>query len=686
MKCKLSKLFFLALIGAFSFNGNAQNAEGRKKIVQDYDLSKLNKLSKEFEDKFKVNYAKALEVAKEKNLPIDGVYENGSYFALKGINEETGELLYYKTYNNTPLKSSVQTARAQHLYQGGSLGIIVQGEGMTLGIWDGGQPQASHQNLGITRVVNKDNDNTPTSAGQDGVDHATHVAGTMIGNGTYNSDARGLAFKGNLWANTWLNDISEMTSQAAQGLLVSNHSYGANLAQFVNDPGVFGRYTPESRAVDVVTSNAPNYLPVYAAGNDRSGVNGTSTLLNPARGGYDLMAFDAVSKNAVVVAAIDGFTNYAGSESAVMSTFSQWGPTDDFRIKPDISAKGVDVFSSGMPYVTSVNVYSVKDGTSMAAPSVTGVFALWQQYFKELNTFEGLENMRAASLKALMAHTASHAGSYKLRGSNQMLVSQPGPNPIFGWGVINAQGGAKVLQDAFSENSTAVFEELQLTNGQEYLLDVKIDGTEELNVTIAWTDLPSDPVSATDSSNSLLINDLDLRVYLPGDIAMQNPVMPYMLNKNWSSLHAIKGDNNVDPIEKVNYYSDFDGFPEPGIYKIKVSHKGTLVGANQKFTLVVSGGVVAYGGSVSTKENEFKGLTIYPNPASNVINISANYDDINDAKVSIFDMVGKKVYFNNSLFAFSGEGSVDVSNFNRGVYIVEIEKGAKVETKKIVIK
>ncbi len=686
MKCKLSKLFFFALIGALSVKGYSQDEEGRKKIIKDYDLNYLNKLSKELNDKFQINYAKALTFAKENGLPIEGVYENGNYFSLKGINEETGQLLYYKTNNNTPTKSSVQTARSQHLYNGGSLGINIQGQGMNIGIWDGGHPQASHQNLGISRVTNKDGINGTTNAGQDGVDHATHVAGTMIGSGLNNMDARGIAFQGYLWANTWTNDIAEMAAQAAQSLLVSNHSYGADLSSFVSNPSIFGQYTAEARAVDQVTSTASNYLPVYAAGNDRSGVNGTSTLLNPLKGGYDLMAFDAVAKNAVVVAAIEGFTDYTGSSSAVMSTFSQWGPTDDFRIKPDISAKGVDVYSSEMPVATSVNKYGFKNGTSMAAPSVTAVFALWQQYFKELNVFEGIENMRAASVKALMAHTASDAGAYKLRGSNQVLISEPGPNPRFGWGVINAEGGAKILQDAYKDNPTAVFKELELVNGQEYVLDVTIDGTEQLKATIAWTDLPSNVVNVTDSSESLLINDLDLRVYLPGDTAMLNPALPYALNKSWTNLYNVKADNNVDPIEKIHYYNDFDGLAEAGTYKIKVTHKGTLTGGNQKFTLIVSGGVIGSGNTASSDNVVFQDMKLYPNPAKDVLNISADLSTIENAKVEIFDMLGKRVYASTDLFNMNNEAAIDVSNFNTGVYLVKVSKDGAMDTRKIVIK
>ena len=398
-----------------------------------------------------------------------------------------------------------------------------------------------------------------------------------------------------------------------------------------------------------------------------------------------MLTHDNVAKNGVVVAAIEGFTDYTGASNVIMSDFSQWGPTDDFRIKPDISAKGVAVYSSNMLTATSVNGYGSYDGTSMAAPSVTAVFALWQQYFKELNFISGLENMRAASLKALMAHTASPAGKYVFQ--NATLVSSPGPNPVFGWGVINAKGGAEVLGKAFEQNPTAVFKELQLANGSEYVLNVTLDGTKQLNATIAWTDLPSNVVSGTDSNVPLLINDLDLRVYRPDDTAMVDPAMPYRLNKNWSNLYTTTGDNDVDPIEKVNYFSEFDGLAEAGTYKIVVKHKGTLTGGSQKFSLVVDGGVVSFSeGSLSVKEGEFENLKIYPNPATDVLNISSDLVTIGGAKVTVYDMLGKKVYENNSLFEYAGEASIDVSNFNTGVYLVEILKDNKKDTRKIIVK
>lgn len=673
MKCKLSKLFFLVLMGSVAVKGYSQTEAERKKITEGYDLVKLNKLAKDFEESFKVNYSKGLEIAKERNLPISGTRPNGAYFSLKGYDEETGDILYYVTSNNGPANSSVQTARAQHLYQGGRLGINIQGQGMNVGIWDGGQPQASHQNLGVARVTNKDSQYT-TNSGQGGVDHATHVAGTMIGNGSVQINARGLAFNAYLWSNTWENDNSEMALQSGQGLLVSNHSYGVGNEIYIDNDGFFGRYVSSSRAIDALLFTADKYLPVIAAGNDRSGVQTSSGtfMLNIPKGGNDLLTHEATSKNAVVVAAVNGITDYTSngynSNNVVMSNFSQWGPTDDFRIKPDISAKGVAVYSSNMPSPTSANSYASYPGTSMAAPAVSAVFILWQQYFNQL--WPTKNYMRSASLKALMAHTASEAGTAE------------GPDGRFGWGLINAEGGAEIMKNA-KTTTTAVFQELTLLNGETYELNVVTDGSGPLEATIAWTDKEASVVSGTDSSASLLINDLDLRIVRPN----AEVILPWAMNKSWSNLYAIKADNNVDTIEKVIYYGAVSGKAAQGTYKIRVSHKGSLDAGQQKYTLIVSGGVVDYSeGDVSVDKVVFENLNIYPNPASDILNISSEFDVLKDAQVTIYDMLGKRVYQNSSLFANSGEATIDVSVLNNGVYLVEILKDNKIETKKIVIK
>src|SRR5690606_21230009 len=406
------------------------------------------------------------------------------------------------------------------------------------------------------------------------------------------------------------------------------------------------KYNSDSRILDQLLYNTEYYLPVYAAGNDRNGewTGSQYVYFNTARAGFDLLYGEGTSKNNVVVAAVEGVTDYQKPSDVVMSVFSNWGPTDDFRIKPDISAKGVNVKSVGVTNPSSTDIMS---GTSMAAPSVTGVFALWQQYFKQLYPTKG--KMRAATVKALMAISADEAGT------------ADGPDPMFGWGLINAARGAEILRDSKPAIAKSVVSELELMNGQEYQITVDVDGTQPLKAAIAWTD----PAGATGASTAL-INDLDLRIIRPNN----QEALPWTLNPVWNNIYAKKEDNKVDPIEVVEYKGNATGVAGAGTYTIKVSHKGTLTNGSQKFSLIVYGFKEK---DVSTKKSTFDNLMVYPNPVSDVLNISADLISIANANVKIYDITGKQIYENADLFYNTNTATIDISSLNSGVYMLKIE-------------
>lgn len=340
-------------------------------------------------------------------------------------------------------------------------------------------------------------------------------------------------------------------------------------------------------------------MPVFAAGNERGpgqyqppsqpiwhwdywtigGVlyiyyNNYFRPLNDAQGGFNNLASYAMSKNALIVGADSGNTNgYTGPSSVGMSTFSSWGPTADGRIKPDITAAGVNILSS---VAEATNAYSPDSGTSMAAPAVTGTIGLLVGLYKQLYG-TNYPPMLSSTLAGIVVHTADQAGT------------NTGPNYMFGWGQLNALSAANLISNNFASGSLAFIEEPRLVSGDYIQFPVKLTNGVPFRVTLRWTDPPGTPVApALNPTNHMLVNDLDLRVISPAGVTNY----PYRLNPASPASPATTGDNTVDNVEQV-YLSN----PATGTYLVQVTHKGTLVNdkgqtSYQNASLILSGNIV----------------------------------------------------------------------------------------------
>src|SRR5690606_33820172 len=127
----------------------------------------------------------------------------------------------------------------------------------------------------------------------------------------------------------------------------------------------YGAYMERSRNWDNLLYNAPYYLMVNSAGN-----NGLNDAINrnPLAPDYDKLSGFGTSKNNLVVANADVLVGEEGNiTSAEIFQTSSQGPTDDLRIKPDITGNGVGVYSTASD---SINPYRQMTGTSMAAPNI----------------------------------------------------------------------------------------------------------------------------------------------------------------------------------------------------------------------------------------------------------------------------------------------------------------------------
>ena len=72
-------------------------------------------------------------------------------------------------------------------------------------------------------------------------------------------------------------------------------------------------------------------------------------------------------------------------------------------------------------------------------------------------------------------------------------------------------------------------------------------------------------------------------------------------------------------------------------------------------------------------------ISIFPNPAKNKIHVSNI--DVNSIEIRIFNVLGKQVFHQSEI----SKKGIDVSNFNKGIYIVKIDVDGKSKTQKLVI-
>jgi hypothetical protein len=550
-------------------------------------------------------------------------------FSLQRIYDN--EPIFFTTYNS----GSSVTISTNKMYPSGSLGLSVTGAGMTAGIWDGGKVRNTHQEFGGNKITLGDDASALSP-------HATHVTGTVVGTGL-NALSKGIAYQGLARTFDWTSDFTELAVFAGEGYLVSNHSYGyvsSNLALWR-----FGSYDSSAVQADNFASTFPYFQIVKAAGNDRNNSDFPQIFI---KGGYDLLTGMSNSKNVLTVAAVEEVPNYLNSDSVIMSSFSNWGPSDDGRIKPDISAKGVGVFS---PISSSNNAYDTYQGTSMSSPAITGMILLLQKHYNNLNS----SYMRSSSVRGLICHSAKEAGL------------NLGPDYEFGWGLANAELSANIISN---RNLSTLLEENTLANSETFTKQIVINATQNFAVTICWTD-PAGTANTSgteDIRTARLKNNLDLKILKDGNV-----YYPWKLDPEDPSGAATNiSDNDIDNIEKVQIYN-----AQPGVYTIQVTHKGVLTGGAQVFSLIGSGDV-----GISLNNNDYvfdNSVFIYPNPATTVLNYNVTANTTITA-ISIHDISGKVVFSNANLIS----NTIDIASLSSGVYFVTFQSDKNSVTKKFI--
>ncbi len=379
--------------------------------------------------------------------------------------------------------------------------------------------------------------------------HGTHVAGSVLGSGAGDGQARGaapeakLVFQSVLDSNGGLGglpeDLGTLFGQAYEaGARIHSDSWGVPYDSGGNV------YDAQSAAVDRMIWEHPDLAILFAAGND-------GDHNQDGRVDYSTVSSPGTAKNAITVGASENnrpeLGKHADNANSV-AIFSSRGPAPDGRVKPDIVAPGSWILSAKSSRAPENNFwkgyndrYAYMGGTSMATPLSAGATALVRQYFE---TKLGV-TPRAALLKAALINGAADIeGTWKDHG----------------WGRLDLAGTLKPFQ--FENESVA------LRTGESKGYSYQVKAGQPLKVTLVWSDYPASP-----SASKTLVNDLDLQVKTPDG---------KVLIGNAEALGQSSPDrlNNVETVAVAA--------PTTGTYTVTVKAENVPQGP-QRFALVVGG-------------------------------------------------------------------------------------------------
>lgn len=344
--------------------------------------------------------------------------------------------------------------------------------------------------------------------------HGTHVAGSVLGDGTSSTMGgaiRGTAPKAKLVLQSVLdprgglgglpldlNDLFKVpyNNDAAR---VHTNSWGAPVS---------GEYTQSSEQVDEFVWNHRDCVICFAAGNegtdnDGNGVIDSGSIGSPGSAKNCITVgatennrsdqskpYSAISYTSEPIAS-DGWSD----DPEGMVAFSSRGPTRNKRIKPDVVAPGTAILSAHSRdariddfFGKSLDpLYAFLAGTSMATPLVAGCAAVVREYFQTKHSHQP----SAALVKAMLINGAKNI-------SGQYVPSESGRTPNFTEGFGRVDLAATVAEPIiFTDEVT------QLDTGEEESIRINISSPNSvLKVTLAWTDPPGEALQ----------NDLDLIV------------------------------------------------------------------------------------------------------------------------------------------------------------------------------
>ncbi|MEX1188260.1 MAG: S8 family peptidase [Bacteroidia bacterium] len=317
--------------------------------------------------------------------------------------------------------------------------------------------------------------------------HGTHVTGTVLGLDPATSDTIGVAFNAKFMAaDPIVEDLADIKpiTETLQSFQFALNPDGDD--QTMDDiPDVICNSWGIGDSISAGLCTAPFIVDLYTA-LDLAGIAVEYSAGNngPSAGSISLPQYVTLdSLNIFTVGALDG-----ASPNYTIASFSSRGPTscdvpDAWKIKPEVSAPGVNVRSS-----VQWNQYAMYSGTSMAGPHVAGAVLLLKEAFPFLSGREILNSLYQSAID----------------------LGEEGEDNTYGRGLINLENAYNFL----SQSHTPV-----PPNTSAY--DIEISSF--LNGEVTCSGLQSIDVLVKNIGSETILGGAQINFWLNGEA--QQPVM-----------------------------------------------------------------------------------------------------------------------------------------------------------------
>ncbi|KAI9067297.1 subtilisin-like protease [Trametes sanguinea] len=177
--------------------------------------------------------------------------------------------------------------------------------------------------------------------------------------------------------------------------------------------------------------------------------NFTATLIQEADGDFLVHEFASGAQVSLSFPQSGASFNFPDASGGLISSFTSYGPTNDFFFKPAVAAPGGNILST---FPVPLGTFAVLSGTSMATPFIAGVSAL-------LFSVKGTAPEVGQGARTLFETTAQRVPSSHTDGDPLQTLTQQGAGLVDAFKAIHAD--VIVSPGELITNDTAHFKSLQ---------------------------------------------------------------------------------------------------------------------------------------------------------------------------------------------------------------------------------